>query len=89
MLKRASKFFDDVYYAAYSQGGRVFPHQDYPGHLGKKYCPRFGLDCVSAFPYLQASERDKHTFAFDGHFNEAGARKIGQGVARQLFGVMR
>jgi hypothetical protein len=82
-------FFDDVYYAAYSQGGRVFPQQDYPGYLGKKYCPRFGLDCVSAFPYLRASERDKHTFAFDGHFNEAGARNIGQGLARQLFGVMR
>jgi hypothetical protein len=44
---------------------------------------------VSAFPYLRASERDKHTFEFDGHFNEAGARNIGQGVARQLFGVMR
>ena len=82
-------FFDDIYYVAYSQDGSVFPQQDYLGYLGKKYCPSFGLDCVSAFPYLRTSEKDKHTFEFDGHFNEAGARKIGQGVAWQLFGVMR
>ena len=82
-------FFDDIYYVAYSQDGSVFPQQDYLGYLGKKYCLSFGLDCVSAFPYLRTSEKDKHTFEFDGHFNEAGARKIGQGVAWQLFGVMR
>ena len=34
------------------------------------------------------SEQDKHTFEFDGHFNER-PRKIGEGVAWQLFGVMR
>ena len=80
-------FFDDIYYVAYSQDGSVLAWVILI--FGQKILSGFGLDCVSAFPYLRTSEKDKHTFEFDGHFNEAGARKIGQGVAWQLFGVMR
>lgn len=77
-------FFDATYYRAYSQNGRVFPEQDYPGHLARKHCPSRRLNCVSMFPYLRTADRDAHTFRFDGHYNPAGARRIADGVFERL-----
>jgi hypothetical protein len=37
------------------------------------------------FPYLKTGRRDAHTFAFDGHYNAACARKIAVGLREQLF----
>lgn len=79
-------FFDRTYYDAYSQGGRVFPEQDFPGYLARQHCPANGLRCTSMFPYLKTETRDAHTFASDGHYNAAGAQRIAEGVFRRLTG---
>ena len=75
-------FFDEPYYLAYSQNGRVFPEQDFLGFLGRKYCALHRINCFSAFQVLKTAVRDRYTFAFDGHYNEAGAKRIADGFFR-------
>lgn len=82
-------FFDDAYYSAYSKGGLVFPQQDYPGFLARKYCPAAKLRCTTMFPFLKTAQRDENTFAFDGHYNAVGALKIAAGLREKLFSAMR
>lgn len=82
-------FFDRTYYETYSQGGAVFDERDYPGSVARSYCPRHGMRCVSMFPWLKTDERDAYTFAFDGHYNPAGARRVADGVYSELFAKAR
>ncbi len=69
-------FFDDYYYLAYSQGGRVFPERDFMMYIARPRCERLGLECISLFDALATEIRDRHTFAFDGHYNARGAERI-------------
>ena len=69
-------FFDDYYYLAYSQGGRVFPERDYMKHVARGRCERLGLECVSMFDVQATDIRDRHSFTFDGHYNARGAGRI-------------
>ena len=78
-------FFDNFYYDSYSKNGKVFPAQDFLQYLGKKFCTDLSITCISAFPFLLTNQRDAHTFPFDGHYNERGARQIATGVFRLLF----
>ena len=76
MLLPNRLLFDDYYYRSYSQGGRVFPARDFMMYLARPRCARLGLECVSMFDALATDVRDRHTFAFDGHFNARGAELI-------------
>jgi len=77
-------FFDDYYYQSYSKNGAVFPSQDYLGYVGTSFCQSLGLTCVNRFGDLATPKRDAHTFAFDGHFNQAGAARIAAALALDL-----
>ena len=77
-------FFDDFYYASYSRNGAAFPARDYMGHVAKPFCSALGLSCVNRFEDLKTSRRDAHTFAFDGHYNAAGARRIATALAADV-----
>ncbi len=82
-------FFDDYYYRAYSQNGVVFPARDFVGYVSKPFCDSLKLKCLNRFPDLRTAERDAHTFAFDGHFNEAGAARIAAALATDLKTVLQ
>ena len=47
-------------------------------NLAAPRCQRLGLECVSLFDALATEIRDRHTFAFDGHYNARGAERIAE-----------
>ena len=77
-------FFDNYYYSSYSNDGRAFLPQDYMGNIAKNWCGRMNLDCHNQFEVLKTSTRDAHSFAFDGHYNSAGAKVIANALLQKL-----
>jgi hypothetical protein len=77
-------FFDDYYYAAYSKSGVVFPERDYPYYVTRSACRTYMLDCFSLFEALRTTLRDRHSFAFDGHYNSTGAEAIAGALSARL-----
>ena len=75
---------DDVLYASYSQGGTVFPEQDFLYHYGRPICARQNLSCRSLFATLRSAEANKYTFAFDGHLNPRGADAVAERIFRWI-----
>lgn len=77
-------FFEDRSWLVYSAGGRAFPAQNLMGHLALPLCERFLLSCLDPFALLNAHQNDPVAFVEDGHYNETGARLLGQWIARHV-----
>ncbi|NQW02110.1 MAG: SGNH/GDSL hydrolase family protein [Rhodospirillales bacterium] len=77
-------FFDDYYYYSYSKNGTVFPVRDFFWHIGKPFCDSLKLNCINRFDDLKTSDRDAHTFSYDGHYNAIAAERIGLALARDI-----
>jgi hypothetical protein len=53
-------------------------------HIARPRFDRLGLECVSMFDALATDVRDRHTFAFDGHYNALGAERIAEALSDRL-----
>lgn len=82
-------FFDDFYYASYSKHGVAFPARDYMGHVAGPFCRDLGLACVNRFADLLTAQRDANTFAFDGHYNTAGAALVAAALGRDVLATAK
>ncbi len=74
--------FDDALYANYSQGGTVFPEQDFLHHYGRPICAGRNLSCRSLFEALRGAPPNGRAFAFDGHLDPRGADAVAGRIFR-------
>lgn len=77
-------FYDDFYFASYSQGSTSLPAQDYMSYLMSDRCDEAQIICITSFDELRTSEKDSHSFVFDGHYNETAAKRIADGLFDHL-----
>jgi lysophospholipase L1-like esterase len=86
----ASRFFvEDSVYRIYSQGGRAFPERNYQGYIARPQCERFRITCFDTFDVLQKHNREGVIFPIDGHYNERGARLVGDFLARSIAPLLK
>lgn len=77
-------FYDDFYFASDSQGSTSLPAQDYMSYLILDKCDEAQIVCITSFDELRTSEKDSHSFVFDGHYNETAAKRIADGLFNHL-----